>query len=54
VFNPDKPGSMLFDACVAINQNGYKGIGYGYGGLTWERAYISNEKYRCRRDNSWS
>jgi hypothetical protein len=31
VFNPDKPVSMLFDACAAIDQCGYGGIGYGCG-----------------------
>jgi hypothetical protein len=56
VFSPDKPVSMFFDACVAIDQGGYGGIGCGCGcgGLTWERAYPSNEKYTCTRDNSWS
>jgi hypothetical protein len=42
---------MLFDACVAIDQGGCGGTGYGYGDLAWERAYMSN--YMCRRDNSW-
>jgi hypothetical protein len=53
VFNPDKPVSLLFDACAAIDQDGCKGKGCDCGGLTWERAYTSNGKYMCRRDNSW-
>jgi hypothetical protein len=36
---------MLFDACAPINKGGYIGIGYGCEGLTWERAYTSNDKY---------
>jgi hypothetical protein len=27
---------MFFDACAAIDKDGYGGIGCGYGGLTWE------------------
>jgi hypothetical protein len=53
VFSPDKPVSMFFDACGAIDQGGYGGTGCGCGGLTWERAYMSNDNYMCRRDNSW-
>jgi hypothetical protein len=53
VFSPDKPVSILFNARAAIDQDGYGGIGYGCGDLIWERAYTSNEKYMCRRDNSW-
>jgi hypothetical protein len=53
LFNPDKPVSVLSDACAAIDQDRYKGIGYSYGGLTWERAYTANEKCMCRRDNFW-
>jgi hypothetical protein len=55
VLDPEKPVSLLFDACVAIDQ-GYKlcgGTACGYGGLGWERTYTSNEKYMCRGDNSW-
>jgi hypothetical protein len=44
---------MLFNACAAIDQGGYGGKGCGYGDLTWERAYASNDKYICRGDNSW-
>jgi hypothetical protein len=51
VFSPDKPVSMIFDA--AIDKGGYGGTDYGYGGLTWERAYTSNDKYVCWGDNSW-
>jgi hypothetical protein len=43
VFNPDKPVSIFFDACV----------GCGCGGLAWERAYMSNDKYMCQEDNYW-
>jgi hypothetical protein len=38
VFSPDKPVSMLFDACMAIDQGGCGGRGYGCGNLAWERA----------------
>jgi hypothetical protein len=54
VFIPDKPVSMFFDICAAIDQGGYGGIGCGCGGLAWKKAYMSNDKYMCRRDNSWS
>jgi hypothetical protein len=53
-FSPDKPMSMLFNACIAIDKGGYVRIGCGYGGLTWERVYTSDDKYMCRRDNSRS
>jgi hypothetical protein len=53
VVSPDKPVSMLFDACAAIDQGGCGCIGCGCGGLGWERAYTSNDKYMCRGDNSW-
>jgi hypothetical protein len=55
VFNPDKPVSMFFEACVAIDQGGCGGIGCGCGcvGLAWERAYMSNDKYMCKGDTSW-
>jgi hypothetical protein len=36
VFDPDKPVSVFFATCAAIDQGGYEGIGYGCGGLTWE------------------
>jgi hypothetical protein len=45
---------MFFDACVAIDQGGCGGIGYGCGGLASERAYMSNDKYMCKRVNSWT
>jgi hypothetical protein len=52
VLEPEKPVSLLFDACVAINKLcGH--TGYGCGGLGWERTYISNKKYMCQEDNSW-
>jgi hypothetical protein len=38
---------QFFDACVAIDQGGCGGIGCGCGGLTWERAYMLNDKYMC-------
>jgi hypothetical protein len=38
---------MLFDACVAIDQGGCGGISRGWG-LTWERAYTSDDKYMCQ------
>jgi hypothetical protein len=41
VFRPDKPVSMLFDACAAIDQDGYGGISCSCGGLMWETAYTS-------------
>jgi hypothetical protein len=44
---------MLFDACAAIDKGGYGGIGYGYEGLTSERAYTSHDKYMFWGDNSW-
>jgi hypothetical protein len=53
VFSSDKPVSLFFDACAAIDQGGCGGIGYGCGGLARERAYMSNDKYICRKDNSW-
>jgi hypothetical protein len=53
VFNPDKPVLMLFDAYAAIDQGGCGGIGCGYGGLAWERAYTSNDKCMWWGDNSW-
>jgi hypothetical protein len=52
VFDPEKPVSLLFDACVAIDKLG-GGTGCGCGGLGWERTYTSNEKYMCWGDNSW-
>jgi hypothetical protein len=52
VFSPDKPVSMFFDTCAAIDQGGHGGIGCGYGGLAWERAYMSNDKYMWKKDNS--
>jgi hypothetical protein len=42
VFNPDKPVSMLFDACAAIDKGGCGGVGWGCVGLAWERAYPSS------------
>jgi hypothetical protein len=44
---------MFFDAYAAIDQGGCGGIDYGCGGLAWEKAYMSNDKYMCRRENSW-
>jgi hypothetical protein len=41
---------MFFDACVAMDQDGWGGIGCG--GLAWERAYTSNDKYMCQENNS--
>jgi hypothetical protein len=38
VFSPDKSASMLFDACVTIDQGGCGGTGCGCGDLAWERA----------------
>jgi hypothetical protein len=53
MFSPGKPVSMLFDACEAIDKGRSGGIGCDCGGLTWERAYKSNDKYMCQGDNSW-
>jgi hypothetical protein len=53
VFSTDKPVSMLFDACAAIDKDGCGSTGYGCGDLAWERACTSNEKYMCQGDNSW-
>jgi hypothetical protein len=53
VFYPDKAVSMFFDACAAIDQGRCGGIDCGCGGLTWERTYLSNNKYMCWGDNSW-
>jgi hypothetical protein len=53
VLNPDKPVSMLFDACAAINKGGHGGISCGCGGLNWESVYTSNKKYICKGDNFW-
>jgi hypothetical protein len=53
MFSPDKPVSMLFDACAAIDKGGHAGTSCGCGSLTWERAYTSNDKYMCWGDNSW-
>jgi hypothetical protein len=51
VFNPEKPVSLLFDACAAIDK--LCGVTGGVcGGLGWERTYTSNEKYMCQGDNS--
>jgi hypothetical protein len=47
VFSHDKPVSMFFDACAAINKGRCGGISCGYGGLTWETEYMSNDKYMC-------
>jgi hypothetical protein len=43
VFNSDKPVSVFFDVYVSIGQDSR-----GYGGLAWERAYMSNDKYKCQ------
>jgi hypothetical protein len=53
VFSPDKPVSMFFDACAAIDKGGYGGTGWVCEGLTWEGAYMSNDKYMHWGDNSW-
>jgi hypothetical protein len=53
VFSPDKPMSVFFDTCVAIDQGGCGGVGCGCRDLAWERVYTSNDRYMCRRDNSW-
>jgi hypothetical protein len=53
VFSPDKPVSMLFDVCAAIDKGGCGGTGCGCGGLAWERAYMFNDKYMCWGGNSW-
>jgi hypothetical protein len=47
VFSPDKPVSLLFDACAAIDRGGCGGTGCGCGGLARERAYTSNDKCMC-------
>jgi hypothetical protein len=52
VFDPEKPVSLLSDACAAIDKL-CGGTGRGCGGLGWERTFTSNEKYMCRGDNSW-
>jgi hypothetical protein len=52
VFDPEKPVSLLFDACVTIDKL-CEGTDCGCGGLGWKRTYRSNEKYMCRGDNSW-
>jgi hypothetical protein len=44
VFDPEKPVSVLFDACVAIDKL-RGGTGCGCGGVGWEKTYTSNEKY---------
>jgi hypothetical protein len=44
VFDPEKPVSLLFDACVAIHKL-CRGTGCGYGGLGWERTYTPNKIY---------
>jgi hypothetical protein len=54
VFNPDKPASMFFDACVPIDQGGCRGIGCGCEGLAWERACTSNDEYMCWGVMMWS
>jgi hypothetical protein len=51
VFGTDKPVSMFFDACAATDKGGCGGIGCGCGGLAWERAYTSNDKYMGWGDN---
>jgi hypothetical protein len=43
MFNPEKPVSLLFDACAAIDKL-CRSTGCGYGGLGWEMTYTSNEK----------
>jgi hypothetical protein len=53
VFSPDKPVSMFFDACVAIDHSRSGGVGCGCRGLAWERDYTSNDKYMYHRDNAW-
>jgi hypothetical protein len=53
VFSPDKPVSVLFDACAAIDKAGCGGIHYGCGDLSWKRAYTSNDKCMCWGDISW-
>jgi hypothetical protein len=44
---------MLFDECVATDKGGCGGTRYGCGGLDWERAYTSNDKFMCQGSNSW-
>jgi hypothetical protein len=51
-FSPDKPVSMPFDACVAIDKGRCGDTGCGCGGRAWERACMSNGKCMCRGDNS--
>jgi hypothetical protein len=53
VFDSEKPVSVLIDVCAATDQGECGGMGYGYGGLAWERAYTSNNKYMCWEDSSW-
>jgi hypothetical protein len=43
VFDPEKPVSLLFDACAAIDKL-CRATRCGCGGLGWERTYTSNEK----------
>jgi hypothetical protein len=38
LFSPDKPVSMFFDACGAIDQSECGGIGCGCGGQAWKIA----------------
>jgi hypothetical protein len=47
VFNLDKPVSVFFAVCAAVDQGGCGGVGCGCGGLYWERAYMLNDKYMC-------
>jgi hypothetical protein len=53
VFNLERPASVLFDVCAAIDKGGYGGIGCDCGELAWERAYTSKNKYMCWEDRSW-
>jgi hypothetical protein len=53
VFSTVEPVSVFFDACAVIDQGSCGGIGCGCGGLTWERAYMSNVKYMCQGDDNW-
>jgi hypothetical protein len=46
VFDPEKPVSLLFDACAAIDKL-CGGTGCGCGGLGLERTHTSNEKCMC-------
>jgi hypothetical protein len=50
VFDPEKPVSLLFNACAAIDKL-CGGTGCDCGSLGWERTYTSNEKYMCWEDN---